>query len=328
MVDTSKHVRFLGKSDIEGAVKKLISQAARARVAVAYWGKGSSDWFDIEGIASRDVTIVCDLMSGACNPGEIEQLQKALGKPRVLTRDHLHAKVWLTDTGAIVGSSNASANGLGFEGDELKGLIEANVFVDDAETLTAINRWFEKDVMEGAREITKSDFKEAHRLWQRRRAARPLRSPGKSILDVITTSPSSFAERDFMVYVYKHDGFSRWALANLKAAQKKRPNTPIDGWENIDGPMPQAGAFVLDFNLGEDGKAKLDDLYQVLRDDPLIKGQDRTLLLCRPVRTFKGLPLGDKKRWERAATAAAKSKPNRDEWGIVDFSRQFLKPTA
>jgi hypothetical protein len=182
--------------------------------------------------------------------------------------------------------------------------------------------------MNGAREITKSDIKEAHRLWQRRRAIRPLRSTGKSILDEITKDPSSFAERDFMVYVYRHGVFSTWASKTVEAAQKERHNSSIDGWENIDGPMPQAGAFVLDFDLGKGGKAKLDGLYQVLRDDPLIKRKAGTLLLCRPVRTFEGLPLGDKKIWEGAATAASKSKPNRDEWGIVDFSRKFLNTTA
>jgi hypothetical protein len=125
MADTSRHTceTFLRGPDVERRAAELISQAHEVRVAVAYWGSGSFKWFerfDAESLASKDVVIVCDLMSGACNPDEIERLQKTLGKPGVRTRDRLHAKVWLTDRGAIVGSSNVSANGLGFEGDELK----------------------------------------------------------------------------------------------------------------------------------------------------------------------------------------------------------------
>jgi PLD-like domain len=333
MVDTRSHARktFLRGLDVEREAKELISHAdaGRVRVAVAYWGVGSVDRLDIKSVAGNDITIVCDLMSGACNPIEIKGLLKAFQKPsgnsRVLMRDHLHAKVWLTDRGAIVGSSNASTNGLGFEGDELKDCIEANVFVDDAETLAAIDRWFEKDVMEDAKEITKADLKEAHRRWKRHRTTRPLPFAKGSLLEELRAHPSFFADRDFMVWVYEATEFDEWAEQTLDVEQKTRGNSSISGWQNIEGPIPPAGAYILEFFTGKNQKAKLGGLYQVLMNKPLITRGKSTLLLCEPLGTFDGRVLGDRKSWEQAATKAANSSPSRDEWRIEDFCEKFLK---
>jgi hypothetical protein len=115
-------VIFLTGSNVVPDLKELIARADWVRVAVACWGAGSRALFDFGKAANKDVKIVCDLMSGACNPDEVESLIGFFGDDRVLTLDGLHAKVWLTEHGAIVGSSNASANGLGLEGDELASL--------------------------------------------------------------------------------------------------------------------------------------------------------------------------------------------------------------
>jgi PLD-like domain len=310
-------------------LRAMLATGGRVRVAVAYWGVGSLDRLDIRirSAADNDIIVVCDLMSGACNPAEIERLQKILGESRVLTRDQLHAKVWLTDRGAIVGSSNASANGLGFEGDELEGSIEANIFVDNAETLAAISRWFENDVLGEARKITKPGFREAHRRWKRRRVTRPLLSKQGSLLGAIRVDPTSLANRNVSVWVYEHTGLSRWASRSLESEQKARRDNSIDCWENAERPPP-AGAYVLDFDAVEGVTAQLDGLYQVLSDEPLRNTKNGTLLLCKPVKRILGLPLGDQTSWERAASAAAKSKPHREEWGIEDFRKRFLSSAA
>ena len=251
--------------------------------------------FDAESLASKDVVIVCDLMSGACNPDEIERLQKTLGKPGVRTRDRLHAKVWLTDRGAIVGSSNVSANGLGFEGDELKGSIEANVFIDDAKTLAGIGHWFENDVMDQAREITKADLKEARRRRKDRLPSRPLLSTERSLLDVLRKDPSTLAKRNFVVWILEIPALDPWASRTLKSEQKARSNSHILCWQDVEDPVPRAGSYVLDFGVDKNGEAKLGGLYQILLDDHLVKTSKGNLLLCKPVKTLKGLTLGDRK---------------------------------
>ena len=77
--------------------------------------------------SGKNVRIICDLLSGACNPVEIEKL-KGLDGVRVRTRDRLHAKVWIGGNDVIVGSANASHNGLpGDDEDAANASIEAAV---------------------------------------------------------------------------------------------------------------------------------------------------------------------------------------------------------
>ena len=61
----------------------------------------------------------------------------------------LHAKVWWTPNAAVLGSSNASTNGLALEHETGSGWHEANVRIDDATTLNSISKWFEKLFNEG-----------------------------------------------------------------------------------------------------------------------------------------------------------------------------------
>lgn len=314
---------FLSGPGIERKIIDIMSRATTVRVAVAYWGDGTVERLKLTDGVRNDVTIVCDLMSGACNPTEIRRLRKVFGKSRVLTRGHLHAKVWLTDRGAIVGSSNASANGLGHEGEELRHSIEANLFIDDDATLHAIGIWFDQVRVE-AREIEEADLREAKRLWKRNRNTRPLSPAEKSLLAEVKAHRSSFSDRDIQVWVYKHTGRDRWADEALKIAKKDRKNASIDCWQDIDSPIPPPGAYILDFDLKDDMGAKFDGIYQVLSDDPLVQKKGGNILLRKPVKRALGLSLGNKKTWEEAATRAAKVSQKIDEWELVDFRDKFL----
>ena len=68
---------------------------------------------------------------------EIRTLMKlaSVGAERILQNDQLHAKVYIFDDTAFVGSSNASTNGLSEEGNELAGWMEANAVITDSQTL-------------------------------------------------------------------------------------------------------------------------------------------------------------------------------------------------
>jgi hypothetical protein len=83
--------------------------------------------------------------------------------------DKLHAKVIWTRDGAIVGSANASSNGLPEEEQSAVGLIEAGVFIKEAAALSEIGRWFDIQY-NSARRITKADLQSAklerdRRVW-------------------------------------------------------------------------------------------------------------------------------------------------------------------
>ncbi len=56
---------------------------------------------------------------------------------RVKTNGQLHAKMYLTDAAAIIGSSNVSTNGLNEEGSAATVWLEANVLTDDPRLVRA-----------------------------------------------------------------------------------------------------------------------------------------------------------------------------------------------
>jgi hypothetical protein len=319
-------MKFLDGPKVEAAIKELLSTAKHVRVAVAYWGDGAVKRLGIKRMKKDDVQVVCDVLSGGCNPKEVKSLRKVLGDDRVKTCDRLHAKVWLTDKGAIIGSSNASANGLGYEGDEAAGLIEANILVDDRPTLEEIARWF--DNIPGARSITDADLTRARPLWKKHRAGRPV-PEGKSILEELITNPAAFADRNFRVWVECLPDYDDWAKKMFQAATKELHNSSISCWQfDVEERIPLPGEYILHFQVGKGDKAKYEEFSQVLQDDPVKprRGRGRgCIVLTRPVKDYCNLPLGNKKAWADAATRAVKSTDTGAwEGDIQSFGRQFL----
>jgi hypothetical protein len=226
-------MQFVDGPGAEKKIQALLTRAKRVRIAVAYWGAGAVERLGVEGVGTEDVEVVCDVRSGGSNPTEVERLRDILGEKRVMTCDRLHAKVWITDLGAVIGSSNASANGLGHESDETIGLIEANIFVDDASALAVLERWFEQTVKPESRAVTAADLERARQLRKARRRDRPV-PDARSVFEALQVDPLSLVGRDFLVWVYPHEDVSNWASDQLEAAQKDREDTRISCWGKRD----------------------------------------------------------------------------------------------
>ncbi|MGE3757738.1 MAG: phospholipase D family protein [Pseudobdellovibrionaceae bacterium] len=156
---------FLNSENMRRKIVEALKSANSAKLAVAYWGEGAVKNLGLEKFDTRDLRIVCNLLSGGTNPNVINELQK---HAQVRHCTNLHAKVYLTGSAAIVSSSNASTNGLGSEGDNANQLIEAGVLAEDQTLLTVIDSWFEK-VWEEAKEIKNVDLNEAKRSWEKTR---------------------------------------------------------------------------------------------------------------------------------------------------------------
>lgn len=127
--------------DSKEAVLMLIQQLTDTqpesrplRIAVAFWGDGAQSVV----VAARQYQIICNLTRGGTNPTVIRAL---LAMPNVKVRHlaELHAKVVLAHKQAIVGSANFSADGLGLNGSEHRGWLEAAAVID----ATAVEHWFE-----------------------------------------------------------------------------------------------------------------------------------------------------------------------------------------
>ena len=134
---------FLTGADIQTQVRMIASRDGDVMAAVAYWGRGAAERTGLtEHHRPDNVRIICDLLSGACNPAEIETLLQ-LGL-RVRTLDRLHAKVWIGEDHVVVGSANASQNGLLGEGEQAANAnVEAAVLSHDLDLARDLMAWFE-----------------------------------------------------------------------------------------------------------------------------------------------------------------------------------------
>ena len=149
---------FLSGSELQEAILRLMERPG-AKCAVAFWGQGS------EKLVRPDATVICNLKSGGTNPYALEKLKVA----KLLQCDRLHAKVYIGGNEAIVASANASANGLGLEGNELRGWLEAGTRLTDT---TATKAWF-KTIKAASRPISPQDLEAAKGAWDRG----PIRKP-------------------------------------------------------------------------------------------------------------------------------------------------------
>jgi hypothetical protein len=111
-------MRFLNTKEALLEIRKQFETSSTADLAVAFWGKGAPEELGISKSQAR-LTVICNLSMGGTNPAVIRSLRTTHGAPTVRQNDRLHAKVYLFAHAAVIGSSNASANGLALEGSEL-----------------------------------------------------------------------------------------------------------------------------------------------------------------------------------------------------------------
>lgn len=199
-------MEFVDAQGTKQRIRDLLRSSKQADFVVAFWGDGALDEL---GIRDRilPLNIICNLETGSTNPKIINELQK-LGEQNggaitVAQNDRLHSKIYLFDDAVIIGSSNASTNGLAFEGGELTHWMEANVVSSDPELMKAIREWIEKL---GRREISPSDLKRARAAWKARRSVAHLpRDVSTTVLQAIRFEPETLAGLPIFVTVYRED---------------------------------------------------------------------------------------------------------------------------
>lgn len=298
-----------GKEAVE-KVSNLLKGASWACLAVAYWGDGAIQRLGLRRAAKRaDVRIALDLMSGACNPNEVRRLLGVVGKGNVVAVERLHAKVWITDKGALIGSSNASANGFGHEGDdpEIAGLIEANIAFSPlpAQASRAWCRWFEREIWNNGQAITEAMLREAERRWRAKRARRDVDAAASapawaSLLARLRTDPAFFRDKLLSIWIRPNGGLTKPAQQRLKAEQKARHNPELSCYE---GRKLKPGETILDFDTS-DTRINVDGLWQAAKDRPHVRLKGTSISLVYEVSHFDGLTLrGDKQAWKDAVAA-------------------------
>lgn len=131
-------------------------------VAVAFWGKGAESFLSLN---KRSFRVVCNLRSGGTNPHVIRNLIKNENVD-IKQLDTLHAKVVISEVGAVVSSANFSTTGMGWEGSTT--WAEAGVFVAPSTSdFEDIKKWG-AGIWKECREITDADLVNAESTWNKR----------------------------------------------------------------------------------------------------------------------------------------------------------------
>jgi hypothetical protein len=265
-------------------VAEVLDQGSNIDLAIAYWGKGAIKKLDLK--STKPTRIICDLESGGCNPKEIALFHKPPFRNNKDFKVHylkdLHAKVYWTPISAIVGSANASANGLGEEGSV--GSLEAAIQTDDEEILKETAAWFE-ELWSKSRPVDAAALKRAYEAWRRKQSPPP---PNATVLQTLARDPDWFRDKVGVIY-YTQDA-SPAAKAKFERVKRKyyspnqlatlrKDNLPLYDWALKAARSLAIGDMFLDL---ADGK-----IYEFVEAVPY--STTNCIVLLKPIKTVLGL---------------------------------------
>ncbi|MDG5814960.1 phospholipase D-like domain-containing protein [Chitinispirillales bacterium ANBcel5] len=250
--------------DIQDEIKKLFSKASEIKCAVAFWGKGAANIFPCKDNVS--IQIVCNYTSGATNPEEIEKIKNQLTTKNsdVKMNNILHAKVYWTDQGVIIGSANASSNGLVLEDKEITGWEEVSVYTDDKKVIQETKGWFDNQIWPNSKPITKSDYNAAIKRWETNRKTR-INNKNITFLDALKSGV--YLDRNIYIIIDCLMLKSEQIEEGNKQVNIAKQNVPflnnksIEYWYGYDS-IPR-DATIFDFSL-TNKKIEWEGLYYTL----------------------------------------------------------------
>lgn len=269
-------------------------------LAVAFWGKGAVKELGLT--RNREIRVLLELQSGATNPEELKILQ-GLRHVEVKHLPRLHAKAYISETDAIIGSTNASANGLGTEGTESRRWHELALHTTDATTVKAAKAWFESK-WSSAMPIKPSDLKMLQSAWEKRRKIRPkVRTNARDVLDAALNNPEEFRNRGLFVVV----SASPWdakGKADAKDYKKKHGHQAL-GWQNWKS-IPKDATLIC-FTEYNAGMFQWDDPNVCY--SPAKLNIHASLVLVTETNLDDALRPGSIKRWAKALTVVKATMP-------------------
>ena len=270
------------------SISDLIKNGSEGIFAVAFWGENAFENLGLNKREPSGITIICDLMSGACNPSEIKKLRKAHYTVKRL--DHLHAKVFWTPQKAYIGSANASANALGFEGTELGSNFEAGVICSEAMLLNRTKAWLDT-IVSKAVDISEDDLKSIQEKWENRRRSRDRFSDyggGVSLLEQFQKDPSFLKDKRIFVDALDEDYSAEGKKVFEQARRDYGKN--IDGYEletsELSQPAVKAGSYVIQVWVKDD-KPECNGLFKISEEIERQKMKNgNTFVFMTKMRTF------------------------------------------
>lgn len=225
----------------------ILAATDSAKLAVAFWGDGAIERLGLNRSGLK-LEILCNLDSGACNPAE---LRKLLAQPDVTLKSHpaLHAKVWWTPAAVVLGSSNASTNGLALEHETGSGWHEANFRVDDANSVKEIGVWFD-GLFEVGYDIQNEDLDQAEILWKARKRMAPTgKRLARTLFDAYRSSPANPAWQRVKIAYCRDDldeGAKDWMEQEIEKGRLSSGISAYAEWNDKIAPDD----YVIEYDLG------------------------------------------------------------------------------
>lgn len=300
----SKHKsEFITERQVVRVIQKKLEDGSSLSAAVAFWGSGAADKLNIRHKNAHLIEIVCNLRMGGTNPNEVKELQRR--DVKVKHRDDLHAKVYIFDDSVIIGSSNASANGLAFQEGDALSWREANVFTSDQQIVAKAKLWFE-EINNNASFVLSKDLKIASDAWSKRRSRNPIRA--RSLYEAASTNPKLLEGHPIYISITSEEVSGE----AIKTLEKHRKTIPFEAagkvscyedWENI----PEDIVIIDFFGDGEAG-VEFQGIYQTPPQRISIPHKRGSIQICYECKSVNGLSLGNKRAWERAALKASTDK--------------------
>jgi hypothetical protein len=244
-------LKFLDGSAATAEIRRLVRLSNKVDMAVAFWGRGAAKELGLEAKGGA-AQVICNLRTGGTNPDEIEKLIQS--GVEVTQCDSLHGKLYLFDNCVIIGSSNASANGLALEGKELSGWQEANLLTDDGEVYKDAEKWL-KSIP--SQEITNQDLEQARDAFTRRRHAFFRRTTAGTLIDALKGHPEEFTSSRLYLCAYNED-LDRQQYAKIKRERVTKKDSTVSGfgWE-----LPNQADLIC-FWVGSRGGIRFDDFWE------------------------------------------------------------------
>lgn len=325
-------IKFLhAPDDVRREITRVLSSGSPARAAVAFWGRDAERSLGITAKRLREcgLEIICDLESGACNPQAIRDLAKLGATVRYLSK--LHAKVYLGDGEVVVGSANASSNGLGLEDIEVDGSAEACLVTTDSAVVSDCEGWF-ADMWNKATKVTEEALKRAESAWCSKRQHRSIMAgQNHDLLAVLRADLAYFSDRNIFVRVDAEEvSDAAIETAHAEIGGRWEKHGVFEDWDD----MPP-DADVIEF-VWEKGKAiRLDGLFHSPKEPEATCQRTPTgssVVICERLGRIDGykVPSSGKTAdiWKAAARRFAKSR-NCPSAGcfisLETFAKQFLE---
>lgn len=322
--------KFITTLETRDEIQRLLRHSSEAILAVAFIGRGAKKWIEGRGINFGNISIICDIESGACNPDEIQILIDSGVK--LLAKRRLHAKVFWTPECVIVGSSNLSANGLGFEGDEISSNIEASFSSSNTSIINAVKIWIDNEVIPTASGITPSMIEQCRIAWKKRRDDRDKVSlyttntiNHATIAKCIKNNPEYFRDKSILLWVRPDEAPSVEADKILDETKNEFPDENLDMWEIDDEKLLiPFGCYVIDY-YHKNGVVSDGDMWK-MADLPLVKRYGTMVMFAYKVEKFENMNYrGSVKYFQEFVKLKINGKPNLNQKFILPEIAEFMK---